>query len=245
MNSEISWTTHTFNPWVGCTKLSRACDNCYAETWAKRTGNPDLWQGNRRRTSVANWQQPHKWNRAAAAASRRDRVFCASLADVFDNQIPTEWRDDLWKLIAATPHLDWLLLTKRPQNIHKMLPPEWGSGWPNVWLGTTIENRQEISRRLPHLRRIPAAVRFVSVEPLLEDLGALDLAGIDWVILGGESGPRARPMDPEWALSILRQCKAAGVAFHFKQWGGLRPKDGGRILDGRTWDELPHSRRAA
>jgi protein gp37 len=146
--SKIEWTDATFNPWVGCTKISPACDHCYAEGWAKRAGNPELWQGERRRTSVANWRMPVKLNAKAMAEGRRRRVFCASLADVFDNQVPAEWRADLWALIRATPMLDWQLLTKRPQNIARMLPANWGKGWPNVWLGTTVENQTEANRRI-------------------------------------------------------------------------------------------------
>jgi protein gp37 len=224
----IQWADHTFNPWVGCTKISAACDHCYAEGWARRSGSPELWQGERRRTSAANWGTPMKWDRAAAAQSRRARVFCASLADFFDNQVPTRWRDDTWHRIDQTPNLDWLLLTKRPENILKMLPtpaigaPQWAEGWHNVWIGTTVENRATL-RRLDILRRIPAAVHFLSIEPLLEDLGEVDLDGISWVICGGESGPGARPMHPAWARSLRDQCKAAGVTFFFKQWGEWHP----------------------
>lgn len=245
-NSKIEWCDHTFNPWVGCTKISPACDHCYAESWAKRTGQPHLWTGERRRTSAANWKQPLAWNRAAEKAGVRNRVFCASLADVFDNQVPQQWRDDLWWLIAHTPHLDWLLLTKRPQNIKAMLPqfdegPAWP--WPNVWLGTTVENRVQAEFRIQELLAVPAAKRFLSCEPLL---GPVDLHHIQqstgwispldgirhigpsvfhgddrihWVICGGESGPGARPMHPVWALKIRDQCQAHGVPFFFKQWG--------------------------
>src|SRR5262245_18137233 len=125
-DSKIEWCHHTFNAFVGCTKVSPACDHCYAEAWAKRAGHPELWAGERRRTSAENWKQPLKWDKAAARTGERHRVFCASLADVFDNQVPDVWRTDLWKLIDLTPNLDWLLLTKRPQNIAKMLP----DGWP-------------------------------------------------------------------------------------------------------------------
>ena len=135
----ISWTDHTFNPWIGCTAVSAACDHCYAETLAKRYG----WDfAARRRTSENNWRNPRRWNRAAERDGVRRRVFCASLADVFDNQVPPEWRADLWDLIRACPSLDWQLLTKRPQNIARMLPDDWGDGWPNVWLGTTAENSE-------------------------------------------------------------------------------------------------------
>lgn len=229
-NSAIEWTDHTFNPWVGCTKVSRACDHCYAEGWAKRAGAPELWQGERRRTSASNWQQPIKWNKKAAAEGRRYKVFCASLADVFDNQASVQWRRDLWHYIEQTPHLDWLLLTKRPQNIAKMLPdPEtgvkpWGDGWPNVWLGTTAEDDSEYVRRWLPLSKIPARVRFISYEPALGEIASLhikDQPVPNWLIFGGESGSGARPMNVEWARSIRDQCAAAGTAFFMKQMSGV------------------------
>lgn len=250
--SAIEWTDATFNPWVGCTKVSPACDHCYAESWAKRSGQVE-WGGARRRTSPANWRVPVKLDKLAASEGRRLRVFCASLADVFDNQVPGEWRDDLWALIRATPNLDWQLLTKRPQNIVKMLPADWGKGYPNVWLGTTVENQEEADRRIPHLLGIPAVVRFLSCEPLL---GMLDLTAIadgnsgrrfncltgtychvdlneteplpwlrtiSWVIAGGESGSEARPSHPDWLRELRDQCGEAGVPFLFKQWGEFAP----------------------
>jgi protein gp37 len=225
-NTAIEWAHHTFNPWLGCTKISPACDHCYAEAWAKRTGHPELWQGDRRFTSEANWRQPPKWNAAATAAGERHRVFCASLADVFDNQVPAHWRYELWQLIRSTTSLDWLLLTKRPQNIAAMLPQDWGDGFANVWLGTTVENQDEACRRLPHLLDVAARIRFLSCEPLLEAVRIFpegrtpgDVGGIHWLIVGGESGPHARPMHPEWARTLRDQCLHAGVVFHFKQWG--------------------------
>jgi protein gp37 len=239
-NSKIEWTDHTFNPWIGCTKVSPACDHCYAEAWDARFKG-ERWgpHAPRTKTSAANWRKPIKWNREAQERGIRYRVFCASLADVFDNHksIDDEWRALLWFTIYLTPHLDWLMLTKRPQNIVKMLPeayglPEWGNGWPNVWLGTTVENQAEADRRIPHLLATPAAVRFVSAEPLLGPVEVIGLrehfdewgnwrsgGGIQWVIVGGESGPGARPMHPDWARSLRDQCADAGVAFHFKQWG--------------------------
>lgn len=262
-NTKIEWATHTFNPWVGCTRLSPACDHCYAESWARRTGQAGLWQGERRRTSEANWRQPRKWDRLARKGGERPRVFCASLADAFDNQIPPEWRTDLWHLIEATPYLDWMLLTKRPENIGKMLWPKWDGGLPaNIWLGTTVEDYAR-TRRIGHLQKVSAAVRFLSCEPLLEDLGRLDLTGIHLVIAGGESGPRARPSNPKWFRSLRDQCEHEGVAFHFKQWGewtSLSEVSGagahfsfvdgatvrrigkaaaGRMLDGRLHDAMP------
>lgn len=250
-NSSIEWTHHTFNPWIGCQVVSPACDNCYAEAQNRfRNWNPQGWgpHAARKRTSASYWRQPLKWNREAEAAGERRRVFCASLADVFDNHrsIDPAWRNDLWKLIAATPHLDWLLLTKRPQNIFKMLPDRWHGGWNNVWLGTTVENQQEANRRIPKLLSVPAKIRFLSCEPVLEpvDLGFVkDRNGwrdvlhgwrncdayvgaddsVNWVICGGESGPNARPMHPDWARDLRDQCAAAGVPFLFKQWGEWAP----------------------
>jgi protein gp37 len=252
-DSKIEWCTHTFNPWIGCTAVSPACDHCYAERFGARLG---VKWGNhpRRRTASSGWKNPLRWNDAAARAGRRDRVFCASLADVFDNQVDPEWRTDLWTLIASTPHLDWLLLTKRPQNIAKMLPGSYVEQlmgqdlpwpWPNVWLGTTVENQEEADRRITHLVRVPAAVHFLSCEPLLGPINiSRHLVGreinrsdwtagvgwrvgarigwippIAWVICGGESGHKARMMKPAWARSLRDQCASAGVAFFFKQWG--------------------------
>lgn len=185
-NSKIEWTQHTFNPWVGCSKISPACDHCYAESWAKRAGSPALWQGERRRTTPANWRQPLKWNREAQESGTRPRVFCASLADVFDNAVPDEWRADLFRLIRQTPQLDWLLLTKRIGNAASMIEralidghlltsrlPYWP--WPNVWIGATIANQEEADRDVPKLLATPARVRFLSCEPLL---GPIDLRGI-------------------------------------------------------------------
>lgn len=188
-DTRIEWTDHTFNPWSGCQKVSPACDHCYAQALAKRSpATFGGWgpQAERKRTSESYWRQPLLWNKRAAKEGTRPRVFCASMADVFDNAVPAEWREDLWALIHDTPHLDWLLLTKRPQNIAKMLPGSdgagdtpharsvWGAGWPNVWLGTTVENQAEADRRIPHLLAVPAAKRFLSMEPLL---APVDLRG--------------------------------------------------------------------
>ena len=221
-NSKIEWTDHTFNPWVGCTRISPACDHCYAESWAKRTGGAALWQGERRRTTPANWRKPLKWNADALASGVRPRVFCASLADVFDNQVPEEWRRDLWDLIAATPALDWLLLTKRPQLVTKTAPMEGWSGWDHIWLGTTVENQAEAARRIPHLTATPARTLFLSCEPLLEPI-APDLSRIDWVICGGESGGVARDMDPAWARNLRDDCSATDTAFFMKQMARKAP----------------------
>lgn len=266
-NSKIEWTTHTFNPWWGCTKVSEACKHCYAEAWAKRVGQ-NVWgpKPERRLLSDSHWHQPLKWNRDAEGAADRPRVFCASMADVFEDReelIPH--RSRLFDLIESTPNLDWLLLTKRP---HLVMPlARWQDDWPtNVWLGTTVELQKRAEELLPYLASIPAKVRFISAEPLL---GPLDLdpwlgETIDWVIAGGESGPKARPASPAWFRELMLQCMENEVAFHFKQWGDWAPGDGenlpaarrkvaadgtsmvrlgkkhsGRSLDGEEWDQFP------
>jgi protein gp37 len=255
----IEWADFTFNPWVGCTKVGPPCDNCYAEGWARRTGQHQLWNGERRRTTAQNWQLPIKWNAKAKAEGIRYRVFCASLADVFDNQVPQRWRDDLWHRIEQTPHLDWLLLTKRAGNIRKMLPDTktgvrpWGDGWSNVWLGITCGDQSEFDRDWPKLREIEAVVRFISYEPALGPL-LLDIASHpDWVIAGGESGGKARTPQADWFRDIRDDCDRVGAAFLFKQWGewasgvgGAMFRSGkkaaGRSLDGREWNEYPTPR---
>ncbi|HKR88737.1 MAG TPA: phage Gp37/Gp68 family protein [Phenylobacterium sp.] len=270
-NSRIEWTTHTFNPWWGCVKLSPACKHCYAEAWSKRVGQ-DIWGVNadRRFFGEKHWAEPLKWNRDAIAAGERPRVFCASMADVFEDRSDLDpARAKLWKLIEQTPSLDWLLLTKRPDRVTVTTP--WGQAWPhNVWLGTTVEDQEWAEKRLPALEAIPARVRFISAEPLL---GPLDLSpwsgAIDWVITGGESGPKARPSSPSWFRDLMNQCMAAEIPFHFKQWGDWAPGQGinlakarsacaadgttmlrlgkkaaGRLLDGTTWDGLPRARTA-
>lgn len=275
-NSHIEWTHHTFNPWWGCHKVSPACDNCYAELWAKRMGHR-LWgtDAPRRFFTDSHWREPLTWNEEARKSRRRERVFCASMADVFERRSDLNaQRARLWDLIESTPNLDWLLLTKRPQNVGRIAP--WGNEWPtNVWVGTSVENQTLAEKRLPLLLKIPAAVRFLSCEPLL---GQLDLhrwfrkSGfypIDWVIVGGESGPKSRPMHPDWAVSLLHQCQRVDVPFHFKQWGHWVPAEliseftrpqlvelrnerpismvrvnkklAGRILEGTTWDGVPHT----
>ena len=249
--SKIQWTDHTFNPWEGCQKVAPECDHCYAEAMNIRFKGGANWgaKAPRRRTSAQNWNKPSRWNAQADAFfrvhGRRQRVFCASLADVFDNAINPAWRADLWALIQECDRLDWLLLTKRPQNITKMLPLDWDGGWPHVWLGTSAGTQKTADQNIPHLLAVPAAVRFVSAEPLLEAINLTNLMGkatphrisedgsheysvtidqsgynrLDWVICGGESGPSARPMHPDWARSLRDQCRDADVPFFFKQWG--------------------------
>lgn len=231
-DSAIEWTHHTFNPWWGCTKVSPGCKHCYAETWARRLG-ASLWgaRAPRREPSDAYWRQPLAWN-AALRDGRRERVFCASMADVFEDRRDLDSkRERLWRLIEQTPRLDWLLLTKRPDKVRELAP--YGERWPgNVWLGATAENQKWLNKRMLELAEVRAKVLFLSCEPLL---GPLDfsvwLEGarrrkvrmVDWVIAGGESGAHARPMNPEWVRSIRDQCVRAGVKFHFKQYGNWRP----------------------
>lgn len=244
----IAWTDHTFNPWWGCERVSPGCQHCYAEAFAKRTGNV-VWgkSADRRRFGDKHWAEPLKWNKAAEAAGRQARVFCASMADVFEYR--PDHHDDrqrLWELIEATPHLVWQLLTKRPENVRNMVPVPWllgNPGWPqNVWIGTTVEDQQRADERIPFLIEIPAKIRFLSCEPLLGRLdihGALSTAGIDWVICGGESGPGHRPLDLEAARSLRDQCRLWGVSFFFKQVGGRTPTTGGDELDGERIKEFP------
>lgn len=286
-NSKIEWTDHTFNPWEGCQKVGPGCDHCYAETRnARFAGGAAINWGPdapRRRTSVANWRKPHAWNRDGAFYTihrRRQRVFCASLADWLDNAVPIEWLADLLDTIRLTGNLDWLMLTKRIGNLIRRLKDaadyafnmrrddlhQWIVAWmdgrapANVWLGATIVNQEEADRDIPKLLSVPARVRFLSMEPLL---GPVDLrnvavprehdhlrrpwdyegykfnalqddddrfhqapATVDWVIVGGESGPGARPMHPDWARSLRDQSEAAGVPFLFKQWGEWVPMMG-------------------
>lgn len=246
-NSGILWTTHTFNPWIGCTKVGPACDSCYAEAWDTRFSGGEHWgpHASRKRTRPGNWSKPRTWNHAAATAGRRDRVFTASLADIFDNHrsIEPAWREDLWALIRATPALDWLILTKRPQNIARFLPQDWGPrGYANVWLGATVENQVEFDRRVPFLVDVPARVHFLSMEPLLGSVYIGDAHGLDWIIAGGENAANFRPSDPDWFRSLRDQCAARQVPFFFKQWSGpSQPaiKALGRELDGVIHDAYP------
>lgn len=306
----IAWTTHTFNPHLGCQRVSPACGGakgeggCYAEALVTgRMGyNPTSADPRRRmkvwgptatsvrvRTSPTNWRKPLAWSKAAQAEGVRHRVFCASLADVFEDHpdLPAV-RADLWPLIESCDGLDWQLLTKRPENIRAMVPPSWllPSGWPkHVWVGTTVESQKYADERIPHLLAVPAAVRFLSMEPLLSDvllddrwlrgsfLGcpaetqdpetdecigctggpndykshdkcyALRGPRIHQVILGGESGPGARPFDAAWARGIIRQCRRANVAAFFKQMGD-NPIDSD-VVDVFGPDGLVHYTRPA
>jgi len=229
--TKIEWTDSTFNPWIGCQKVSPGCDHCYAEAKMDHRFGYVQWgpHGERRRTSVLNWRKPIAWNangeRFEHEHGHRHRVFCASLSDIFDNQVPPDWRRDLFHIIRQTSWLDWQLLTKRPQNARKMLPADWGDGWGNVWLGTTTEDQERYEQRWPILARIPAVLRFVSYEPALGPLTPTPSNGLlpDWIICGGESGPGARVMDAAWARRIRDHCRNLGLHFFMKQMTGKKP----------------------
>jgi protein gp37 len=214
-NSKIEWTDHTFNPWMGCQKVSPGCDHCYAEAMMDHRYGKVRWgpHGERKRTSEANWKKPLHW--AKQANGSRPRVFCASLADWLDNKVKRQWREDLAELILATPELDWLLLTKRIQNYWRLAP--WMKAPENVWLGVTCVEQSEYDRDWAILRDIPARVRFISYEPALGRLLPATNSLPDWIICGGESGSGARYLDPKWARTLRDKCKADGVAFFMKQ----------------------------
>lgn len=301
-NTKIEWCDHSWNPWWGCQRVSPGCVNCYAESLAKRYGH-EVWgptnHSPRRFFADEHWAEPLKWNRKAEQAGQRARVFCASMADVFeDYRILDDQRTRLWELIEQTPWLDWLLLTKRPEHMTSLTPTSWRQRWPdNAWALTSVESQEWADKRIPELLKVPARVRGLSCEPLL---GPVDLSrwlggcpscgaprkdsqyvscnyceaypdarGLAWVIAGGESGAKARAPHPDWFRSLRDQCQAAGVAYFFKQWGEELPKGqgdhglderglfrresyigghayyrvgkkaAGRLLDGRTWDEVP------
>jgi protein gp37 len=313
--TEIAWCDSTFNPWIGCTKVGPGCDHCYAERDMDHRRHRVTWGAGkeRSRTSADYWKQPLRWNRAefvecadcdwrgelkgtesgcqaclsVCIGPARRRVFCASLADVFDNEVPPSWRAELFSLIRATPNLDWLLLTKRIGNAVQMIDK--AGGWsgidfttgatrnplPNVWLGATVVNQAEAVRDIPKLMETPAAVRWLSVEPMLGPIDFTEVPDprehgracrfVDWVVVGGESGPDARPMHPEWARRLRDQCLIVGIPFLFKQWGEwigdavslddsrmhhwpdgacsfrAGKKAAGRRLDGRLYDDFPRA----
>lgn len=251
-DTEIAWCDHTFNPWMGCQRVSPGCENCYAEAFVSKRMKLPVWgpTAPRKVTSDANWKQPLKWNREAERTGKRARVFCASLADVFEDRAELKApRARLWRLIGETPMLDWLLLTKRPQNVAHLAPlaalHAWDSGgpdtlvWPsNVWLGTTAEDQRRADERIPYLLEIKGpAVRFVSYEPALgpvdfspwlaedgyESNGPLlwvsSVPRLGWIIVGGESGPGARAFNPTWAREVITQAQGTGCAVFVKQMG--------------------------
>lgn len=243
-HSSIEWTEATWNPTTGCDRISAGCDNCYALTLAKRLkamGNPKYQRDGDSRTSGPGFgvtvhpdalDLPRRWRDPRV-------VFVNSMSDLFHARVPDGFIHQVFDVMVSTPQHTYQLLTKRPKRLVRIaqhLP------WPeNVWMGVSIED-QESCWRADELRKVPAAVRFISAEPLLEALPDMDLEGIDWLIAGGESGWKHRPVDAAWVADLRDQCAAAGTAFFFKQWGGVRPKAGGRALDGRHWDEMPTAR---
>lgn len=240
--SPIEWTDASWNPVTGCSKVSPGCANCYAEALTMRYA--DSWKVPRLPWTPANAAEnvrlhperlglPHTWKTPR-------RVFVNSMSDLFHELVPVDYIRNVFEVMWATPRHTYQVLTKRPERMAAVMDNDL---WmprpaPNVWLGTSIEN-DRWTVRADHLRKAPAAIRFLSCEPLLGPLPSLDLADIDWVIVGGESGRGHRPIDPDWVRDIRDRCVASGTAFFFKQWGGPTPKSGGRELDGRTWDEYP------
>ena len=239
--SGIEWTEATWNPTTGCDRISPGCDNCYALTLAKRLkamGNPKYQEDGDPRTSGPGFaitehptalDIPHRWSSPRV-------IFVNSMSDLFHARVSSSFINDVFQVMEETPRHTYQLLTKRPRRAARMakeLP------WPsNVWLGVSVETSEQLWR-LDDLRKVAAATRFVSAEPLLGSLAGLDLTGMHWLIAGGESGPNHRPLNPEWVRELRDECRDEGVAFFFKQWGGRTPKSNGRELDGRPWDEMP------
>ena len=265
-NAKIEWCDHTFNPWIGCQKVSPGCHHCYAEAMMDHRYKKVQWgpHGERKRTSEQYWKKPIQWNALARTFrkenSHRPRVFCASLADVFDNQVDSSWRNDLFAVIRKCNKLDWLVLTKRPENIEKMLPSDWRDGYSNVWLGTTAEDQTRFDFRWKRLKKVPAVIRFISYEPALGPV-RLPSNGFlpDWLISGGESGAGARTLRPQWVRDVIADCRHFGVAPFHKQWGsyhnnplvvekGMTAREareidaegkGGGLVDGKLVREFP------
>jgi protein gp37 len=230
--SPIEWTDATWNPVTGCTKISPGCKNCYAERLAARLhamGNPRYRHGFKLTLQPDQLTLPLRWKGPR-------RIFVNSMSDLFHDAVPEEFIRRAFEVMAEAHWHVFQVLTKRAKRLAQLAPR---LSWPsNVWQGVSVENARYTSR-VAELLKVPAAVRFLSVEPLLGPITDLPLGGIAWVIVGGESGPGHRPVHPEWVRSIRDQCAGAGVAFFFKQWGGHRPTSGGRLLDGRTWNEMP------
>ena len=243
----IAWTDHTFNIAWGCMKVSPGCTHCYAETFSKRTGH-DIWgppaTTSRRTFGAKHWAEPMAWNAAAKREGVRRRVFCSSMCDVWEDHPTIEAeRAKLWPLIRATPQLDWQLLTKRPERIAANLPDDWGNGYRNVWLGTSVESA-EYDVRVTALLRSPAVIHFLSAEPMLAPLTQYVLSCIEgrrlrWVIVGGESGPKHREMPLAGALALIDECREADVAVFVKQDSGPKPGRQGRIPDAYWIQEMP------
>lgn len=233
-NSKIEWTESTWNPVTGCTKISAGCKNCYAERIAlrlKAAGSPNYANGFRLTLHHHALEIPLRWMQPRT-------IFVNSMSDLFHKDIPFDFISKIFDVMYRASHHRFQILTKRSDRLMELSP---NLTWPeNVWMGVTVENADCIFR-IDHLRQTNAAIKFVSFEPLLSPISNIDLEGIDWVIVGGESGPKARPMKPQWAIDIRDKCLDAEVPFFFKQWGGLNKKKNGRILDGRTWNEIPQT----
>lgn len=253
--SDIEWTDATWNPVAGCSMVSPGCTNCYAMRMAARldamgiakyqgttrmSGGRAVWTGHVT-LDDASLRSPISW-------SKPRRIFVNSMSDLFQDAVPTEFVARVWQVMEEAYWHQFQILTKRPKRMARVLSGRRFKVLPNVWLGTSIENGR-VLERVKALRTAPAAVRFISFEPLIGAVGDVDLTGVDWAIVGGESGPRARPMERKWVDEIRRSCQAYRVAFFFKQWGGVNKKAAGRVLDGQTWDEFPKplipSRQAA
>jgi protein gp37 len=236
-NSKIEWTDATWNPVRGCTKISPGCAHCYAETFAERfrgvPGHP-YEQGFDLRLVSEKLEEPLKWKSSKM-------VFVNSMSDLFHVDVPDEYICAVGEIMVKANRHTYQVLTKRSERMASLLQTKlrFAAEQPHVWWGVSVENRADGLPRIDHLRSAPASIRFLSVEPLLEDLGPLDLTDIHWVIAGGESGGRARPMKEEWVIRLRDQCHIQGIAFFFKQWGGFQKAKNGRILDGRTYDEFP------
>ncbi|MGV2981205.1 DUF5131 family protein [Camelimonas sp. ID_303_24] len=244
-DTTIEWTDVTWNPVAGCTIMSAGCTNCYAMRMAARleamgvekyagltrkTGGRAKWTGRITLDETA-LSIPYKWKTPR-------RVFVNSMSDLFHPDVPSEFVARVWDTMAATPHHTYQILTKRPDRMAEIVSGPTFKVLPNVWLGTSVEDGP-VLHRLDELRSVPAAIRFVSYEPLIGSVAGGNLAGIQWAIVGGESGPNARPMDPKWIDEIFDQCTDADAAFFFKQWGGKQKKTTGRAYRGRVWDEMP------
>jgi protein gp37 len=237
LNSHIEWTDATWNPVRGCVKISPGCKHCYAETFAERfrgvKGHP-YEQGFDLRLVPEKLTEPFAWRSPKL-------VFVNSMSDLFQTGVPDDYAEAVAGVMTTANWHTYQVLTKRSERLLELLSGRlrFAAEQENIWWGVSVEDRKHGLPRVDHLRQAPAKVRFLSIEPLLEDLGEIDLSGITWVIVGGESGPGARPMKREWVVSIRKQCRMQGVAFFFKQWGGVRKAKTGRLLDGRTYDEYP------
>ena len=230
--SKIEWTESTWNPVTGCTKISSGCKNCYAERMAVRLqkmGNKNYRNGFEVTTHEHVLEYPLKWKRPQT-------IFVNSMSDLFHEEIPDDFIFRVFKVMEKTHWHRFQILTKRSERLKEL---SLSLNWPNnIWVGVSVEN-SDVRYRIDDLRQVPAAIRFLSIEPLIGPIGSVSLSNIDWVIVGGESGPKARPMLEEWVINIKDQCKSQGVPFFFKQWGGVNKKKTGRLLHGKTWDEMP------